>query len=184
MCIRASEETCLHARMPHYPCIAETTCIPAIPLEEITMTFMPWSSALMLGIPYIDAHHQTLVGLINTLHDEVDNPIPDRAVIGQVLEGLVDYTHNHFIEEEVLFQRHGYPQTQEHIAEHAQFTAQAMNWLLRFEAGEEVDVEAMEFLKNWLLHHILEEDRAYVPFFQNILGSNAPEDSSALPADN
>lgn len=148
------------------------------------MTFMPWSNALMLGIPYIDAQHQTLVGLINTLHDEVDNPIPDRAVIGQVLEGLVDYTHNHFIEEEVLFQRHGYPQTQEHIAEHAQFTAQAMNWLLRFEAGEEVDVEAMEFLKNWLLHHILEEDRAYVPFFQNILGSNAPEDSSALPADN
>lgn len=56
--------------------------------------------------------------------------------------------------------------------------------LLRFEAGEEVALEAMEFLKNWLLHHILEEDRAYVPFFQNILGSKPPEDSSALPASN
>ncbi len=73
---------------------------------------------------------------INTLYDELSNPIPERAVIGgQVLEGLVDYTHNHFIEEEVMFQRYGYPQTAEHTAEHAHFTAQAMDWLLRFEAG-------------------------------------------------
>ena len=41
-----------------------------------------------------------------------------------------------------------------------------MHWLLRFEAGEEVDLEAMAFLKHWLLHHILQEDRAYVPFLQ------------------
>lgn len=128
------------------------------------MTFMPWSSALMLGIPRIDEQHRTLVDLINTLHNELSNPIPERAVVGEVLEGLVDYTHNHFIEEEVMFQRYGYPQTTEHTAEHSQFTAKAMDWLMRFEDGEEVDIEAMNFLKEWLLHHILEEDRAYVPF--------------------
>ena len=130
------------------------------------MTFMPWSSALMLGIPSIDAQHQTLVQLINTLYDELSNPIPERGIIGEVLEGLVDYTHNHFIEEEVMFQRYGYAQTAAHTAEHAQFTSKAMDWLLRFEDGEEVDLEAMDFLKDWLLHHILEEDRAYVPFLK------------------
>ena len=142
------------------------------------MTFMPWSSALMLGIPRIDAQHQTLVQLINTLYDELSNPIPERAVIGQVLEGLVDYTHNHFIEEEVMFQRYGYPQTAEHTAEHAHFTAQAMDWLLRFEAGEDVDLEALDFLKDWLRCHILEEDRAYVPFFQATLAA----DNTASPS--
>lgn len=130
------------------------------------MTFMPWSSALMLGIPTIDAQHQVLVELINTLHAELSNPIPERTVVAEVLEGLVDYTHNHFIEEEVMFQRFGYPQTDAHTAEHSRFTAQAMDWLMRFEEGQDVDMEALAFLKCWLVHHILEEDRAYVPFLK------------------
>ena len=140
------------------------------------MTFMPWSSALMLGIPKIDEQHRTLVDLINTLHDELSNPIPERTVVAEVLEGLVDYTHNHFIEEEVMFQRYGYPQTTEHTAEHNEFTAKATDWLMRFEAGEEVDMEAMVFLKNWLLHHILEEDRGYVPFLQASIAADKAEE--------
>lgn len=130
------------------------------------MTFMPWSNALMLGIPTMDAQHQVLVELINTLHAELSNLVPQRTVIAEVLEGLVDYTHNHFIEEEVMFQRYGYPQTEAHTAEHGQFTAQAMDWLRRFEDGHDVDMEALAFLKNWLVHHILKEDRAYVPFLK------------------
>lgn len=132
------------------------------------MTFMPWSSDLMLGIPSIDEQHQCLVDLINALYAELAQAAPDRLVIAEVLEGLVDYTHNHFIVEEVLFQQHGYPQTAAHMQEHAQFTAKAMDWLMRFEDGEDVNLEAMEFLKAWLIHHICEEDRAYVPFFQRI----------------
>lgn len=136
------------------------------------MIFMPWSSALVLGIPKIDKQHRTLVGLINTLYNEVSNPIPERAVIARVLEGLLDYTHNHFIEEEVLFQRYGYPQAAAHTAEHNQFTAKTMDWLLRFERGEDVDVEAMNFLKDWQQHHILQEDRAYVPFLQAAMAAD------------
>ena len=143
------------------------------------MTFMPWSSALMLGIPSIDAQHQTLVQLINTLYDELSNPIPERTVIAEVLEGLVDYTHNHFIEEEVMFQRYGYPQTAEHTAEHGQFTSKAMDWLMRFEDGEDVDIEAMDFLKAWLLHHILEEDLAYVPFLKAAMAADRANASAA-----
>ena len=110
------------------------------------MTFMPWSSDLMLGIATIDEQHHCLVDLINVLHEEMSQPVPHRAVIAEVLEGLVDYTHNHFIEEEVMFQQHGYPAAKEHIQEHAQFTAKAMDWLMRFEEGEDVNIEAMDFL--------------------------------------
>ncbi len=47
-----------------------------------------------------------------------------------------------------------------------------MDWLLRFERGEDVDVEAMNFLKDWLQHHILQEDRAYVPFLQAAMAAD------------
>lgn len=130
------------------------------------MTFMPWTSELELGFDEIDRQHQELVRLTNQLHEELCCPIPRREAIGAVLEGLVDYTHNHFIIEEVLFQRHGYPETAAHQAEHNGFTARAMDLLTRFEDGEEVSMETLDLLKGWLVHHICQVDRAYVPFLR------------------
>ena len=133
------------------------------------MPFIPWTEDLALGIPAIDAQHQQLLALINALHCAITTPDTARTSTAEILEGLVDYTHNHFIMEEVMFQRHGYPQTEAHVAEHSAFTARAMDWLMRFEAGHDVTQEALDFLKDWLLHHICEEDRAYVPFMRAAL---------------
>lgn len=130
------------------------------------MTFMPWSRELELGLTEIDDQHHWLVDQTNALHDEISLPEPRREVIGQILEGLVDYTHNHFIIEEVLFQKLGYPETPAHKAEHDGFTGKAMELLMRFEDGESASLEVMEFLKEWLRHHICEVDRAYVPFLK------------------
>ncbi|QIL43043.1 bacteriohemerythrin [Acidovorax sp. HDW3] len=139
------------------------------------MTFMPWTSTLELGITEIDDQHKELVRLTNALHEELGRPAPQRSVIGEVLEGLVDYTHNHFIVEEVLFQRHGYPETPAHQAQHDRFTAKAMDLLLRFEDGAEVSLEALDFLKDWLIDHICKVDRAYLPFFRAALGLEPQE---------
>ncbi|MCE1244646.1 bacteriohemerythrin [Oryzomicrobium sp.] len=131
------------------------------------MAFMPWGDALKIGIDSIDEQHRWLVDATNALHDELQRDEPRRAVIGEILEGLVDYTMNHFIAEEALFQRLGYPDSPGHLAEHNRFTAGALDLLQRFESGQAVSQEALDFLKNWLTHHILEVDRAYVPFLQS-----------------
>ena len=130
------------------------------------MTFMPWTPELELGFDEIDGQHQWLVHLTNQLHHELSQPHPRREAVGEVLEGLVDYTHNHFIVEEVMFQHHDYPETPAHKAEHDGFTSKAMSLLLRFEDGEEVTFEALGFLKEWLIHHICKVDRSYLPFFR------------------
>ncbi len=130
------------------------------------MTFMPWSQALQLGIESIDNQHKWLVDATNRLHDEISQPAPNRAVIAEILEGLVDYTMNHFLMEEDLFLRLGYPETAAHKAEHNGFTAKAMDLLLQLEDGADLGAEAMDLLKNWLQHHILQVDRAYVPFLK------------------
>ena len=137
------------------------------------MTFMPWTSELELGIEEIDNQHKELVRLANVLHDEISGPAPQREAIGAVLEGLVDYTHNHFIVEEVLFQQQNYPETPAHQAQHNRFTGTAMDLLMRFEDGEEVSIEALEFLKDWLVHHICKVDRAYLPFFRAAFAQQA-----------
>lgn len=137
------------------------------------MPFMPWTPELELGLAAIDDQHRQLVAMTNALHDELSRAAPGRDAVGRILEGLVDYTHNHFIVEEVLFQRHGYPETPAHQAEHNGFTAKATDLLMRFEDGEEVSAEAMTFLKDWLVHHICKVDRAYLPFLKAALEREA-----------
>lgn len=129
------------------------------------MAFMPWSKEFEIGIDQIDEQHHWLVDLTNQLHEEVTKAEPDREVIGEILVGLVDYTYNHFIVEEELFQRYEYPETDAHKAEHNKFTKEAAELLIKHEDGAEVTTEALDFLKDWLKHHILKVDKGYVTFF-------------------
>lgn len=129
------------------------------------MTFMPWSSELEVGIEQIDEQHRWLVNQTNQLYDSLASDKAGGAEVGAVLEGLMDYTVNHFIVEEELFQRLGYPESAAHKAQHDQFIAQVMDLLQRHEAGEVSGNETLSLLADWLAHHILKVDKAYVSFF-------------------
>jgi hemerythrin len=132
------------------------------------MALMPWGDALVLGIAKIDEQHRWLVDRINAMHDELSRPAPDRKTVGDILEALVDYTMNHFVVEEELFKRHDYPQTAPHLAEHNGFTTKIIELLDKCQAGTaDVGNDTMTLLKNWLTHHIMEVDKAYVPFLQS-----------------
>ena len=76
----------------------------------------------------------------------------------------MDYTMNHFINEEYLFQYLGYPDLAAHRAEHNRFAARILELLQRHEAGEAVGVEVLDSLKDWLVNHTQGRDKAYVPF--------------------
>lgn len=128
------------------------------------MSYMPWSDDLSVGLESVDEQHRWLVDATNQLHAELVKDTPDRAVMGEIIEGLMDYTMNHFIMEEELFQRHAYPDAAAHKAQHDHFTAQVMDTLVRFEDGEDVGQETLDFLKNWLINHIMRTDKAYTPF--------------------
>lgn len=130
------------------------------------MSFMPWNDEFVIGIERIDEQHRWLVELTNALHDCLNGPQGEGPPIGELLEQLVDYTMNHFIVEEVLFQRLGYPDEEAHRAEHDRFNRQIIDLLYRHEDDEAVSVEALALLKGWLTHHILKVDKAYVGFFK------------------
>jgi hemerythrin len=132
------------------------------------MAFMPWSSTLELGIAKIDEQHRWLVDRINAMHDEIGKSAPDHGVIGDILESLVDYTMNHFIVEEEMFKRHGYPQIGQHLDEHNGFTGKIIQLLDAYQDGTaNVGNEMMTLLKDWLTHHILVVDKSYVPFLKS-----------------
>ena len=60
---------------------------------------------------------------------------------------------------------HGYPDLENHQAKHRKLVAKVMEFQGRVTANDEsVLEELLQFLKDWLAHHIQGTDKKYVPF--------------------
>ncbi|HZW13420.1 MAG TPA: bacteriohemerythrin [Noviherbaspirillum sp.] len=129
------------------------------------MTFTSWSDNYAIGIKAIDDQHRWLFDATDKLHHELQKPQVDRAVVQEFLQGLMDYTMNHFIVEEELFERYKYPEAKEHKALHDKFNAAVMDHLMKFEDGADLGNEVLELVRNWLVHHVQNADKKYAPFF-------------------
>ena len=124
------------------------------------MTFVEWRDEYNIGVATVDKQHQSLVELINELHDSLERG-DDREEIGSVFRALVDYTIYHFAEEEKLMTNGNMPNLDDHRARHRQFTDRLSDLLVQWGMGEPVDTtDLLEYLKSWLVRHILVDDMA------------------------
>jgi hemerythrin len=130
------------------------------------MAFYEWTERLAVGIASIDRQHKTLIGYINTLAEAMhDNKGIPPVVLGLVLDNLVTYTKMHFIYEEMLFDRYGYQEAEDHKKHHKKLIMQVAEYCERFKKGDnDFGKELLEFLMWWLNHHILIDDVAYSAF--------------------
>ncbi|MGA9763558.1 MAG: bacteriohemerythrin [Rhodomicrobium sp.] len=128
------------------------------------MPYMEWSDKLSVGIASIDAQHKKLVEMANGLFDAMKAG-HGKEVLGKTLDGLVSYTVTHFNYEEQLFAKTSYPGAAGHKQEHEALKkqVQAIQEKMKLGVSFAQSMEVMEFLKNWLLNHILGSDKAYSP---------------------
>lgn len=127
--------------------------------------FVEWTDHLSVGIEEIDAQHKTLVALINRLYDETIAHQAKPEVLEEILHELIEYTIIHFSVEESLFRIFHYPAAELHTQHHQALKHQVLELQQKIKRGEvNVNTEMLLFLKNWLQHHILEEDKQYTPF--------------------
>ncbi|MBT3767178.1 MAG: hemerythrin family protein [Rhodospirillaceae bacterium] len=133
-----------------------------------------WDDRLLTGIKDIDNDHVKLFSFINTLLREAEGN-QSHAVISVTISELIDYASTHFELEEGYMEQWGYPDIEQHRAQHISLTEEVIKIAENFEKDpESVDVEWFaEFLIDWLIHHINERDFAYVEY----LKSHPPEDS-------
>ena len=129
--------------------------------EEDIMVFMEWSDELSVGIKAIDTQHKVLVKYINDLDDAI-KANKGRGELGNIITGLVDYTVRHFDYEEFQFKKHDYSNTEEHVKEHEKLKATVMEFKNKFE-NQNLDIgdDVMQFLKGWLINHIMKTDKDY-----------------------
>ncbi|MHB8809516.1 MAG: bacteriohemerythrin [Desulfobulbaceae bacterium] len=129
------------------------------------MALIEWSENLSVNVAEIDKQHQKLIALINELADSMRQG-QGRKVVGKIISGLQAYTEIHFKAEENYFRQFGYPDAARHIQEHEAFVAKVTEFNNGFERGAlSLSVDLLNFLSDWLRHHIKGEDKKYSSFF-------------------
>ncbi|MCW2285325.1 bacteriohemerythrin [Rhodoblastus acidophilus] len=129
------------------------------------MPLMTWNEKMSLGVVGIDNEHKKLVGLVNELYDAIQAGKAN-DVLGRVLDGLVAYTESHFRHEEALFSDAGYPHSAEHKREHERLATRVLEIQAQVRDGVRgaLSLDVMNFLKDWLINHIQDSDRKYIPY--------------------
>ena len=132
------------------------------------MPLMEWGPKLSVGITAFDTEHQRLVTMVNDLFDAV-NAGKGKDRLGPILDLLIGYTVTHFQHEEREMKRLGYPAFDKHKAEHDALTQQVSDVQRKFASGATaaLSIEVMNFLKNWLIKHIMGTDKSYTAFLNS-----------------
>lgn len=126
------------------------------------MALFEWNETFSVNIESIDSQHKVLIDYVNQLHDAMMEG-KAHIEVAPILDGLVSYTASHFKHEEDMFKQYNYSDAQEHNKIHADLVAQVLDFKAKFAEGEvPLSSDLMEFLKQWLMDHILEEDKKYV----------------------
>jgi hemerythrin-like metal-binding protein len=129
------------------------------------MSLMTWTSAMSVGLPELDEDHRVLIRIINQLAESKKNE--DHAeILRQSLYSLLRYAEFHFAREEKVLAACEFPGMNHHKGEHRAFTEHMRKLAEALDDGElpaaeVVSQELLTYLKDWLNHHILIEDKSY-----------------------
>ena len=126
---------------------------------------------MSVGLPELDDDHRGLIAILNQLAK--DRGDADRAAaVRQCIVALRRYAEAHFAREESVLSACGYRAIEQHKEEHEDFIQKIKEVGRKIDedpdgASEQVSQALLNFLKDWLNHHILIEDMAYRPTIQD-----------------
>jgi hemerythrin len=124
------------------------------------MPLIDWDNNLSTGFRAIDLEHKRLVDLVNELHEYLVSG-SSLNLINAVFEQIARHTGGHFRHEEKLMLESNYPDLTKHRLAHQELEKQIAELLRSIEAGAPVfSQDLVDFLKNWLVNHILTMDKA------------------------
>lgn len=140
------------------------------------MTFFEWSEAMSVGVPTLDSDHKALINLINALHEDVERGETSTR-LDEVFDQLDIYVDYHFAREERVMRACSYPATDSHREAHRAIARSIQRIQEQRNSGEiQIEQDLLNFLKDWLNHHILLQDIDYKKYaMRNPLALDAAE---------
>jgi hemerythrin len=135
--------------------------------ELVSIPIFQWREEYNTHIKEMDEHHRALFQTANKLYEEIHSG-RNQSVMEDTLNFLIRYTEEHFTQEEKLMEDYDFPEYEVHIKHHVRLIQEVQELKSKYAAGEiRMDMSVVNFLKDWIINHILTEDRKYGPYLND-----------------
>ena len=130
------------------------------------MSMIEWKQDYSVSVNSIDDDHKKLIGIINQLFNAMTKGEGSK-VVSPLVDELQKYTIYHFNREETYFRMTNYSNAPVHVKEHAFFVEKVKEFKVRVSSGNlTFSPDLLNFLRDWLLNHITNSDKAYSEHFK------------------
>ncbi|MBF0449803.1 MAG: bacteriohemerythrin [Candidatus Magnetomorum sp.] len=120
-----------------------------------------WRHDYSVNVEEMDNQHKEMFNAANELY-EASQGDSGKEVLLDALDFLIRYTEVHFHEEEKLMRSKNFPDLESHQKKHAYLIKQIKSFQTKYCSDEiKIGSELIDFLKDWIVNHILREDRQY-----------------------
>ena len=125
------------------------------------MALMEWDRSMSVGVEVLDDQHKELIRLINEAYGAIQKH--DEHAVGDLIDKMRDYALLHFATEEGMMEKYKVPDFDGHKFQHAKFNQDVEKFKTKqFERTNLSQI--FVYLSRWLVTHIMEEDRKYIPY--------------------
>jgi hemerythrin len=125
---------------------------------EPSMSQIKWNDSYCIGNDELDNHHKLIFKILECLYNSCSN-ISGTNYYQKHLSELDMYVKCHFRVEEMYMMDIQYDDIQNHILMHKSFRSNLAKLKNKPDNSEKFTKELIVFLENWLLNHVIIEDR-------------------------
>ena len=124
-----------------------------------------WNETYSMEVKEIDDQHHHFIDILNQLYEYINLGKP-REELSDILGKLIMHTELHFATEEQYFDKFNYEFAIQHKELHNHLKAQVLDFHEKFLAKEkDITLDLADFLENWLVDHLANQDRKYIKCF-------------------
>ncbi len=122
-----------------------------------------WTDKLSIGNEMIDNDHKHLIKLINAYEMVISQK--KFEMLAPAFDSLETYANEHFVREEMLMDAVHYPHRRSHRDAHNELLKSVREKHRDIDAHKNIDIDELsEFLRAWLLDHVIKEDMQLKPY--------------------
>ncbi len=132
------------------------------------MSKIEWDDSFSVNNIEIDDQHKRWIEIFNEMHESLITGNNTTRQTSEILKAMHEYTLKHFSFEEEYMRIIGYPHAIEHHRLHKDFDNRIFAYNKDIQEGKIVlSTYIIKLIKNWLLDHILIEDKKYAAYAEN-----------------
>ena len=132
------------------------------------MPIITWDDSFSVNNIDIDNQHKKWIEIFNKVHESLisEDNMSYLNIAAEALKSMHEYALTHFNFEEEYMRKINFPDIIAHRRIHKDFDTLVFSYNRDIREGKIVlNTQILKLIKNWLLDHILIEDKKYATFF-------------------